>query len=56
MEATLQEAVESAVIFHLTDLPPLTYPLTIEELRPEESPRGRFCFPAIVAPDPDATL
>jgi len=31
----------------LTKLPPLTYPLIIEELRPEDDPRGRFCFPDI---------
>ena len=30
----------------MTDLPPLTYPLIIEELRPEEPPRGRFSFPS----------
>ena len=41
-EATYREAIESACIFHLTKLPPLTYPLIIEELRPEETPRGRF--------------
>jgi hypothetical protein len=41
-EATCREAIESACIFHLTKLPPLTYPLIIEELRPEEPPRGRF--------------
>ena len=28
----------------MTFLAPLTYPLSIEELRPEDTPRGRFCF------------
>ena len=40
-EATLREAVESASLFRLTGLPPLTYPLIIEELRPQEPPCGR---------------
>ena len=31
----------------LTFLAPLTYPLIIEELRPEDKPCGRFCFPNI---------
>ena len=35
----------------LTFLAPLTYPLIIEELRPEETPRGRFCFSLIADPD-----
>ena len=39
------QPIESACIFHLTKLPLLTYPLIIEELRPEETPRGRFPFP-----------
>ena len=39
-----REAIESACIFRLTKLPPLTYPLIIEELRPEDTPRGRFRF------------
>lgn len=50
------EAIESACIFHLTKLPPLTYPLIIEELRPEDTPRGRFRFPHIADPDPDAGI
>jgi len=32
----------------------LTYPLIIEEWRPEETPRGRFRFPDIADPDPVA--
>ena len=44
-EATLREAVESSSLFRLTDLPPLTYPLITEELRPQDPPRGRFSFP-----------
>ena len=31
----------------LTMLPLLTYPLIIEELRSEDTPRGRFRFPDI---------
>ena len=56
MEATLQEAIESTRIFHLTKLPILTYPLIIEELRPEDTPRGRFRFPHIADPDSDAGI
>jgi hypothetical protein len=51
-EAALPEAIESACIFHLTKLPPLTYPLIIEELRPEDKPLGRFRFPHIADPVP----
>ena len=40
----------------LTKLPILTYPLIIEELRPEEPPRGRSCFPPIADRESDATL
>ncbi len=56
MESTHREAFESACIFHLTKLPPLTYPLIIEELRPEDNPRGRFSFPDIADPDSDAGI
>ena len=56
MEATRREAIESACIFRLTKLPPLTYPLIIEELRPEDNPRGRFRFPHIADPDPAAGI
>jgi len=34
----------------------LTYPLIIEQLRPEETPRGRFSFPHIADPDPAAGI
>ena len=51
-EANSLEAFESASLFGLTDLPPLTYPLIIEELRPEEPPRGRFSFPLPHIPSP----
>ena len=51
-ETTLPEAIESACIFHLTKLPPLTYPLIIEELRLEDNPLGRFRFPHIADPVP----
>ena len=51
-EATWREAIESTSVFHLTKLPPLTYPLIIEELRPEDNPRGRFRFPHIADPIP----
>ena len=34
----------------LTKLPPLTHTYTIEELRPEDNPCGRFCFPDIADP------
>jgi len=44
-EATCREVVESTCIFNLTKLPPLTCPLITEELRPEDTPRGRFSFP-----------
>ena len=40
----------------LTKLPILTYPLIIEELHPEEPPRGRSCFPPIADRESDATL
>ena len=52
--STYREVIESACIFRLTKLPPLTYPLIIEELRPEDTPRGRFRFPDIAVPDPAA--
>ena len=39
-------------IFRLTKLPLLTYPLIIEELRPEDNPLGRFRFPHIADPVP----
>jgi hypothetical protein len=55
-EATGIEAVESTSFFYLTKLPLLTYPLIIEELRPEEPPRGRFSFPDIADPDPDVGI
>ena len=55
-EATFLEAVESKRVFHLTKLPPLTYPLIIEELRPEKPLRGRFSFPHIADPDADAGI
>jgi len=45
VEATCNEAIESARIVRLTKPPLLTYPLIIEDLRPEEIPRGRFSFP-----------
>ncbi len=56
MEATCCEAIESKCIFRLTKLPPLTYPLIIEELRPEDTPLGRFSFPDIADPDRDAGI
>ena len=36
------ERTDSTTKNGLTFLAPLTYPLIIEELRPEETPRGRF--------------
>jgi hypothetical protein len=51
VEATCREAVESACIFRLTKLPPLTHTLIIEELRSEDTPRGRSRFPHIADPD-----
>jgi len=54
-EATLREGIESTRDFLLTDLPPLTHTLIIEELRPEETPRGRFFFLHIADPDPAAS-
>ena len=44
--------IDSAHRFRLTKLPPLTYPLIIEELRPEDNPLGRFRFPHIADPIP----
>ncbi|SLN77973.1 hypothetical protein ROA7023_04618 [Roseisalinus antarcticus] len=41
------EHIDSKLENGLTKLPPLTYPLTIEEQRPEEYPLGRFRFPLI---------
>ena len=49
-EATCEEAIESACIFRLTKLPPLIYPLIIEDLRPGDSPRGRSRFYHIADP------
>lgn len=56
MKANHTEAIESVCIFHLTKPPPLTYPLIIEELRPEDTPRGRFSFPHIADPVPAAGI
>jgi hypothetical protein len=50
LESTGPEAIESGRDFLLTDLPPLTHTLIIEEARPEETPRGRFRFPNIANP------
>jgi hypothetical protein len=38
----LPEGIDSRRKNGLTFLAPLTYPLIIEELRPEETPHGRF--------------
>ena len=54
-EATRTEAVESTSIFRLTKLPPLTYPLIVEELRPEVTLSGAFVSahpPGMVPPRP----
>ena len=48
------EHVDSTTKSGLTFLAPLTYLLIIEELRPEDTPRGRFSFPHIADPDRDA--
>ena len=53
-QATCREAIEYARIFCLTKLPPLTYPFIIAELRPEDIPLERFCFPHIADPEPRA--
>ena len=37
--------IDSASFFHLTKLPLLTYPLNIEELRPEDTLPGASYFP-----------
>jgi hypothetical protein len=55
-EAICIEAVESNSFFYLTKLPILTYPLIIEELRPEEPLAGAFDFPHIADPDPDVGI
>jgi len=39
-----QKKCDSDSHLGLTFLAPLTYPLIIEELRPEDDPCGRFCF------------
>ena len=44
------EHVDSTTKSGLTFLAPLTYLLIIEELRPEDTPRGRFRFPHIADP------
>ncbi len=45
LDAKSLQQIESASFFRLTDLPLLTYPLIIEELRPEETLAGAFHFP-----------
>jgi hypothetical protein len=50
----LPEGVDSTRKNGLTFLAPLTYPLIIEELRPEDTPRGRFSFPHIADSGPAA--
>ena len=56
MESQSLEHLESACIFRLTKLPLLTYPLIIEELRPGDTPCGRFAFSDIADPDSDVAL
>jgi len=44
------EHVDSTRKKSLTKLPPLTHTQIIEDLRPEDDPCGRFCFPDIADP------
>ena len=50
----ISEHFDSTTKNGLTFLAPLTYLLIIEELRPEDNPRGRFRFPDIAELDPVA--
>lgn len=55
-ESQSLEHLESKCIFRLTKLPLFTYPLIIEELRPEDTPCGRFRFHHIADPDSDVAI